>query len=49
MRLSQSDRTQAKVDEFNKAVNEMNAAVNVFNTTNAELGNQPQKVSGQLE
>jgi hypothetical protein len=35
--LKPNERTQTKVDEYNKAVNDMNAAVAVFNSTNAEL------------
>lgn len=35
--IPEKKRTQANVDEYNKAVNEMNAAVNTYNSTNQNL------------
>jgi hypothetical protein len=35
--INQSERTQADVDQYNKAVNEFNLAVNEYNNTNNQL------------
>lgn len=40
----QSDRTQADVDQYNKAANEMNKSINEYNTTNTQLNENRNKV-----